>query len=208
MNNTMKGMLMGILTGFVMTFSSDVNAQTDYVINNDGAKIMGEVKSHNVDKVKFIPANEKKAQKFNAEQLKEAYKAGHGVFRSVAAAEGKKPSFMQVLEDGKIKLYEYFKTSTMYGAPAGGFGNGAIGSTYNSTKKRWYAQKDGGEVVEVKSNGIWGSRKNRKDNFFNMIKDNVHVAERYENADKFSFDFVQSLIEEYNALIVKEASKK
>ena len=208
MERFMKGMRISILMLFVTVFASRTYGQTDYIINNDNTKILGEVKSHNVDKVKFIPANEKKVQKFNAQQIKEAYKAGHGVFRSVAVDEGKKPSFLQVLEDGKIKLYEYFKSSTMYGAPAGGFGSGAFGTSYSSPKKRWYAQKDEGEVVEVKSNGIWGSRKDRKDNFLNMIKDNVHVADRYEKADKFSFDFVQSLIEEYNGLIVKEASKK
>lgn len=209
MKRFIKGRPVSILILFVMLFAGKTYGQTDYIINNDNTKILGEVKSQNVDKVKFIPANEKKVQKFNAQQIKEAYKSGHGIFRSVAVAEGKKPSFLRVLEDGEIKLYEYFKSSTMYsGVPAGGYGGGGFGATYNSTKKRWYAQKDNGEVVEVKSNGIWGSRKNRKDNFFNMIKDNAHVAERYEQADKFSFDFVQSLIEEYNGLTVKDAPKK
>lgn len=200
----MKLMLTSILMLFITVFANMLYAQTDYIINNDNTKIMGEVKSHSVDKVKFIPVGEKKVQKFNAQQIKEAYQAGHGIFRSVITANDKKPSFLQVLEDGKIKLYEYYKGTMMYGAPAygGGMAGGGMGfgTVYNNTKKRWYAQKDGGEVVEVKSNGIWGSRKDRKDNFLNMIKDNAHVTGRYEKADKFSFDFVQSLIVEYNNL--------
>lgn len=38
---------------FSLTSGITLYAQTDYVITNDGVKIMGEVKSHNVDKVKF-----------------------------------------------------------------------------------------------------------------------------------------------------------
>lgn len=203
MKKFMKLMLISILMLFVNCFAYQLYAQTDYIINNDNAKIMGEVKSHNVSKVKFIPAGEKKVQKFNASQIKEAYQAGHGVFRSIVTAEGKKPAFLQVLEDGKIKLYEYYEGTMMYSAPMSG---AAGGFAYNNIKKRWYAQKDAEEIVEVKSNGIWGSRKDRKDNFLNMVKDNTHVATRYEKADKFSFDFVRSLISEYNELIAKDGA--
>lgn len=207
MNKMMNLVPVSLLMLFLMGFSNMLYAQTDYIINNDNTKVMGEVKSHSVDKVKFIPVGVKKAQKFNAQQIKEAYQAGHGVFRSVAVSDGKKPCFLQVLEDGEIKLYEYNKGTTMYNAPVygGGMAGGGMGfgTVYNNTKKRWYAQKDGSAIVEVKSNGIWGSRKDRKDNFLNMIKDNVHVKERYEKADKFSFDFVQSLIVEYNTLKAK-----
>lgn len=206
MNNYKKHFIFLFLCISSIGLGSDLYAQTDYIINNDNAKIMGEVKSHNVDKVKFIPAGEKKVQKFNAEQLKEVYQAGHGVYRSIVREEGGSPSFLQVLEDGKIKLYEYYQAgSTMYSAPMAGGGMGFVGGS--GPKKRWYAQKDGGAVADIKSNGIWGSRKDRKDNFLNMIKDNPHVAERYAKADKFSFDFVRSLIVEYNDLKAKEGQK-
>ncbi|WP_448633265.1 hypothetical protein [Pedobacter panaciterrae] len=62
----------------------------------------------------------------------------------------------------------------------------------------WYAQKDNGELVEVKSNQMWGSRKTRKDNFSTLIADNPRILDRYIKEDKFTFDFVRSLIEEYN----------
>lgn len=190
------------LTGF----GSSLFAQTDYIINNDGVKIMGEVKSNNYNKVKFIPDGEKKVQKFNPKQLKESYKAGEGVFRSVVRSKGEAPLFLKVLEDGRVKLYEYFRQSAggYTGGAAGGAGGYFVGG---STQKRWYAQKDEGVLVDIKSNGIWGSRKDRKDNFLNLVTDNAHVTERYKKVDKFNFDFVRSLIVEYNTLKAKEEGK-
>ncbi|WP_316815387.1 hypothetical protein [Pedobacter nyackensis] len=55
--------------------------------------------------------------------------------------------------------------------------------------------------------GMWGNRKDRKDIFLNMVKDNAHVAACYEKADKFKFDFIRSLISEYNDLIAKDGAK-
>ncbi len=54
---------------------------------------------------------------------------------------------------------------------------------------------------------MWGNRKDRKDIFLNMVKDNAHVAACYEKADKFKFDFIRSLISEYNDLIAKDGAK-
>ena len=85
-------------------------------------------------------------------------------------------------------------------APMAGGGYSTMGM-YNSTNKSWYAQKDSSEVVEVKTNQIWGSRQGRKDNFLRLVQDNQHVADRYNAEDKFNFDFVRSLIVEYNGLV-------
>nr|WP_162989011.1 hypothetical protein [Pedobacter schmidteae] len=190
----------------LMGWAGNLYAQSDYVIKHDNTKVMGEIKSHGLSKVKFIPAGEKKAQKFRPEQLKEAYQAGHGVRRSIVREKGGKASFLEVLEDGKVKLYEYYQQGrTMYGPPTAGGGMGFVGGS--APTKKWYAQKDDGIIVEVKSNGIWGSRKGRKDNFLSLIQDNAQVVSRYEKEDKFSFDFVRSLIVEYNAAKAKEIGR-
>ncbi|HMI03900.1 MAG TPA: hypothetical protein VK541_15550 [Pedobacter sp.] len=79
---------------FLLTSGINTYAQTDYIITNNGAKVMGEVKSHNVDKVKFTAAGEKKVQRFNPEDIKEAYKAGHGIFCSMILPGDKSSSFV------------------------------------------------------------------------------------------------------------------
>jgi hypothetical protein len=191
-------------TLMIFLFIGTASGQTDYVINNDNVKIMGEVKSLNFNKVKFIPDGEKKVQKFNARQIKEAYKSGKPKVRSIEMAIGERPLFLDVLEDGKIKLYEYFRSSPGY---AGG-GVGGFGGSAGSNSKKWYAQKGEEKIIELKTNGIWGSRKARRDSFFNMIKDIDKVKERYEKVDKFNFDLVRSLIEEYNNLIISGVDKK
>lgn len=183
----------------------DAQAQSDYIITNDGKKVMGEVKNHNVDKVKFVPAGEKKSLKFKPEDIKEAFKAGHGIFQSQNLPNGKGLSFLQFLENGNIKLYEFFKNgyTSAYGAPIFYGAPGTFMTGRSNPTRYWYARKEGGELVEIKSNQIWGSRKNRKDNFLDLIKDNQHVADRYQNEDKFTFDFVRSLIVEYNGTLAK-----
>jgi hypothetical protein len=183
----------------------DAHAQSDYIITNDDKKVMGEVKNHNVDKVKFVPAGEKKSKKFKPEDIKEAFKAGHGIFQSHNLPNGKGPSFLQLLENGNIKLYEFFKNgyTSAYGAPVSYGASGTFMIAKSNPTRYWYARKEGGELVEIKSNQIWGSRKNRKDNFSELIKDNPHVADRYQTEDKFTFDFVRSLIVEYNSTQAK-----
>lgn len=186
---------------FSLTSSITLYAQTDYVITNDGVKVMGEVKSHNVDKVKFIPDGEKKTKKYKPEDIKEAYKAGHGIFCSLILPGDKKASFLQLLDKGKIELYEFFKNgyTTMYGTPmSNGPSPGPFVGVRSNPVRYWYARKEGGDLVEIKTNMIWGSRKDRKDNFSALIKDNDHVLNRYQTKDKFTFDFIQSLIVEYN----------
>lgn len=207
MNNLTKRLLIALFFAFFTLSTANIFAQTDYVITNDGTKIMGEVKNHGVDKVKFKAAGQEKNKKYKPADIKETYKAGHGVFRSLLTPKSKKKVFLQVLEDGKIKLYEYFKTSTIYGSsmgtPGAGFGGVGYGSTYNMSNKSWYAQKDNGELIDIKTTEIWGSRKERKAKFLNLVQDNAHVADRYKAEDKFNFDFVRSLIVEYNTSATK-----
>ncbi|NQX52088.1 hypothetical protein HQN86_00530 [Pedobacter panaciterrae] len=185
---------------FLFSFAtSKVQAQTDFVIMNDGTKLMGEIKNQNLKKVKFIGSGEKKVRKFGPTDITEVYKTGRETFRSVGLPGNKGRFFLQVLENGRIKLYEYFKGG-MGRTPAvpNSYGGSGLGFGGNGPLQYWYAQKDNGELVEVKSNQMWGSRKTRKDNFSTLIADNPRILDRYIKEDKFTFDFVRSLIEEYN----------
>ena len=177
------------------------SAQTDYIIKKDGVKVMGDVKSYSINKVKFIPVGETKALKYDPDQVNEIFSTKDGIFRSVLLNKDQHRTFLQVLEDGRIKLYRYIVSSGAPGAPmfnGGGFSGMGVG--YSHTKLSWYAQKDGSALIEVKSNSIWGSRKGRKDAFLALIADNEQVTQRYQAEDKFTFDFVRSLVEDYNKL--------
>ncbi|WP_448633264.1 hypothetical protein [Pedobacter panaciterrae] len=69
---------------FLFSFAtSKVQAQTDFVIMNDGTKLMGEIKNQNLKKVKFIGSGEKKVRKFGPTDITEVYKTGRETFRSV-----------------------------------------------------------------------------------------------------------------------------
>lgn len=196
---TLNSITFSTILLFFILLAHQGQAQSDYILNRDGSKVMGEVKNYNLKQVKFVPAGEKKAKKYNTEQVNELYKAGHGTFRALSLKEDKKRVFLHVLEDGKIKLYEFLVKGYVQGAPMyNGLGFSNMGAGYSYKNQRWYAQKEGSKLVDVKSNGIWGSRKDRKDAFSNLIADNPQVTKRYLEKDKFTFDFVMSLVVEYN----------
>ena len=89
MRNLKNLLFVTTLIACIIGTTASLHAQTDYIITNEGTKIMGEVKTHNVDKVKFKAAGEEKTKKYKPKELKEAYKAGHGVFRSVLMPKNK-----------------------------------------------------------------------------------------------------------------------
>lgn len=199
MNIPKATLLFPVLSFFFAILTIGAQAQTDYIIMNDGTKVLGEMKSHTVKKVRFKADGSKKTQRFKPADITEAYKTGNKKFRSVELPNKNGKYFVEVLQDGKIKLYEFFKGAAgyRYSAP-NPYGGAGFATTGNNPAQYWYAQKDGGELVEVKSNQIWGSRKARKDNLSALIADNPQVLNRYNKEDKFTFDFIRSLIEEYN----------
>ncbi|MGN7988928.1 hypothetical protein ACTJKC_16375 [Pedobacter sp. 22226] len=89
---------------------------------------------------------------------------------------------MQRLVRGKIDLLEYYRQS----------GN-------NHVDIVWYASKQNGELFEVKSNRIFGSRSERKDNLYNLISDKPELLEKFKKDDSYSFDAVKDCIKSYNA---------
>lgn len=185
---------------FFSVFTIDpLLAQDDFIINNNGEKVIGEVIKIGFEKVKFRPSTDKKKMKFKPVDIKEAYEEGDGLFRSVFVPKLKKQIFLRVLEDGKIKLYEFYTNSgggASMGITSAGFPHS--GASVRNVQKYWYAEKSG-EIIEVKTNSWWGSRKKRKEDFYNLIQDNEKIAGLYETEQKFSFDFVRFLIKKYNA---------
>jgi len=54
------------------------------------------------------------------------------------------------------------------------------------------------EIIEIKTSKLSLSRKERDEALFALLKDNPKVAERYQSESKFSFDFIKSIISDYN----------
>jgi len=172
-----------------------LSAQDDFIIDVNGTKIVGQANRVEFEKVKFKPLTEQKKIKFKPSELREIFRKKDGLFRSVYVPDKKKQLFLKVLEDGKIRLYEYYKNTKGWGY----FGAGPNPMpNASSVDKNWYAEKNG-ELVEIKTNSWFGSRKARKERFREFIKDNEKILQRYESEQKYSFDFIRLLIADYNS---------
>jgi hypothetical protein len=146
-------------------------------------------------KYKIESTNESKKNKIN--EIKEySITRENQTFRSVVIKNAsaffpKKPLYMTVIEKGKINLYEMIYTNTS--------ANGVSTST-----KVWYVSKNTDTVSELKTTGIFSmdSKKDRKDNFQDLIKDNKAVSDKYLSEKKFSFEAIQNLVHLYNSVVM------
>jgi hypothetical protein len=91
--------------------------------------------------------------------------------------------FVQRLEYGKISLYEQIRTVN------------------NSTITDWYANKNNGPVVMIKTSTamIFGpNHSDRKKEFLNLINDDPKITAAYTAEDSFSFKTIRKYIQQYN----------
>jgi hypothetical protein len=92
--------------------------------------------------------------------------------------------FVQRLEYGKICLYEQI-----------------ISGYNNTTTANWYANKDNGPVVMVKTSGLllFGpDHSDRRKEFLNLINDDAKITSTYTAEDSFSFKTIRKYIQQYN----------
>ncbi len=172
----------------ILTIRANAQQYTDYVITVKGDSIPCNISTPLIGNIKYEGGGMTKPEKIKPDAIKEYYIASKkSLSRSVFKEGTSKPMFMTVVEKGKISLYEMINTNYMYGG----------GSTTTVT---WYVGKGSDYVTDFKSSGLFfaKSRKQRKDNFGEMLKDNQAVYDKYKTEDKFSFKQIQNLVHLYN----------
>lgn len=185
-----KTLILMAITLFAFTAKAQ---QEDYVITTKGDSIKCKVITPFIGSAKYKVEGTAGSKKIKIDEIKEySITRNNQTFRSVVIKNAgaffpKKPVFMTVIEKGKINLYEMIYTTT--GA------NGVSTST-----KVWYVGKNTDTVSELKTTSIFSmdSKKDRKDNFQDLIKDNKEVSDKYSSEKKFSFDAIQNLVHLYN----------
>ncbi len=168
-------------------------AQQDYVITTNGDSIKCKVIIPFIGSPKYKIEGSNESKKIKINEVKEYSIARENqtfravVIKNAGAFFPKGPSYMTVIEKGRINLYEMIYTNTS--------ANGASTST-----KVWYVSKNTDTVSELKTTSIFSmdSKKDRKDNFLDLIKDNKEVSDKYLSEKKFSFDAIQNLVQLYN----------
>lgn len=136
--------------------------------------------------------------KIKPDEIKEYYIARtNTIFGSVITEDRSSTRFLQILEKGKLNLYVYSNTTSGFVPTAGG----GMAMTGPMDHSQWYISKNGGIAKILKGNGLMisgGSRKQRKADFGEMLKDNNLVYQKYIKDDKFDIDQIQNLVHWYN----------
>lgn len=180
----MKLFLRSILCcAMLCAFFSQVKAQQDFLINSKNDTLKGEIKKQFIGFYRFKPEGGTSFNKIPIRETKEFYKVEKEINYLVKVRPDKRsPEFLQRLVKGKIDLFEYYRQS----------GN-------NQVDIVWYASKENGELFEVKSNHIFGSRNDRKDRLYSLISDKPELLEKFKKDDSYSFEAVKECIKLYNS---------
>jgi len=180
------------LIGAIATCSSlSVFAQKDYIVTLQQDTLRGKINSFSDNVLKFRQMDSSSNVKFQLDQLKSVYyHKSKSEYFPVRVPGEKKDLFLKRVESGKIQIYELLRTVYMYSQYGGS----------SSSTRTWYAVKGDAAAVEIKTNKILsGSRKERKDAFYNLIKDDAALAKQFMDVDEFSFDFLQATVKRYNS---------
>ena len=181
-----------LLTGFFCTISYFASAQNDFVVTMENDTIRGQAITGLFGGAvkKFIPVSGGKI-KVKPDKIKEYYISSSQKNMVAKITPGTtREIFLERLEKGSIELYELNRTHYHYSAYGGGT---------TSRQVNWYVSKAGAPIVLLKHNSwLTFSKDRRKNEFFDLIKDNQELADRFTTSDKFSFKEIKSLISLYN----------
>jgi hypothetical protein len=177
----------------ICLFYMNLKAQNkDYIITNTGDTIKcNTIKTVVFGGYKYKTTNNGEFVKIKEQNVKEVYMADKDILTSsVFVGHNPKPIFMTVIEKGKICLFEIQMSSGSYG--------GTI-----SSNTEWFVSKGTDTVTLLKYSGTanlmgFKGRKNRKNDFAEMLNDNKDVYDKYIAEDRFTFTQLRSLIHIYN----------
>ena len=167
--------------------SNSAIAQNDYVITVKGDSVSCKVSIPVFGGVKYKSGTMNTSEKIKPDEIKEYYIARKTtLWRSVFIDSASEPVFMTVVEKGKINLFEL--VTSIYN-----------GRTTTSTVT-WYVSKGSDYVSDLKTSSLFSNkaRKQRKDDFAEMLADNKEVYNKYKSEDKFTFVQIRNLVHLYN----------
>lgn len=169
-----------------IVFPFFASAQNDYVVLENGDTLYGKIKRNLFGKMRIVSPNQE--IKIN-ENVKAYYlsKDSASYYNIMHPVMGEKV-FMYAVGKGEINLYSYSSSITTYN-----------GGTITTTD--WYIEKNGSPLELIKSSGLAGGRKDRKDILRALIADKPEILKLYEENDSFTFNNIRKLINEYNRLM-------
>lgn len=156
----------------------------DFIVSNAGDTLFGRYKKPVFGHSSFVVGG-KKIQL--DPRIYSAYQAKGILFRSVQVSNSTEPTWMECLEDGKIKLYQYiaYKANTRGNNPRSMPGSSTV----------WLAQKNGGPLLNV--NGVMASEDIAKSNLHRLLIGQPKLTAELKSYP-FNTNTVRGLIHAYN----------
>ncbi|MES2798801.1 MAG: hypothetical protein V4638_02190 [Bacteroidota bacterium] len=179
-----------------------------YIINLDGDTIQGFIKadqrcsiagigSSNQNTCAFYvnEADKKPAQKYKPADLK-GYKIADKVYESIKYSGGllKAPNFNLVVQEGAIRMYEWYATKENYASISKQSGETWLQYDARRFDSKQVVAKEGTDPIEVSMLGLSFAKKMPE-----MIADHKELAAKVANKEKgYGFLRIYEVIDEYN----------
>jgi len=115
------------------------------------------------------------------------------IYKSMIKDPNEPPVFMQLLEDGKICLYEELVHGGMSTYSVNGIMYGGFSSSIN-----WYISKNNEPLILIKTSDIAFGEKKRRQILADMFKDDPKLYSEFGAGDDFSKFVIRGSIKHYN----------
>lgn len=172
-------------------------AQQDYFIVKGKDTVYCLFKEKNnfssANKMRFTTENSEKTKTVHLDTVSE-YRERSVVYVKRALPNHTDSTFLQWICRGKIDLYQQAITSVGY--TPGMYGG--VGITTNYTTLDCYAAKGKEPLAEIKTNGIFGSRKERMQRLYDLLADYPELLDKFKARDEYTFETIKALIIRYN----------
>jgi len=169
----------------------------DYIITVKGDSIPCRITDRMFSEVIYIDSKKAIPEKMTWDLVKEFYlNDSNELYRAVYINNYKVPNRLQVIENGKISLYQILETSDSFHAATPTFNS--YSTTHTATT--WYVGKGSDHVKILKFNGLTfeNTRAERKADFAKLLVDNKNVYDKFDAEDDFSFSGIQKIVHLYN----------
>lgn len=163
--------------------------QKDYVVTTGGDTVKCEITKPFLGSPRYNTGAE--STKIRIDEIAAYYQSKeHLKVRAVHTDGHKRSSFMSVIEDGPITLYEEIITN--YNAGTG---------VSTSTKNWFWSTKGSPQANSLKTSSLFlgdKSREERMNDLGELLKDKKEIYDAYIAQKKFSFKQIQKLVHWYN----------
>lgn len=175
----------------LLSFSA-LKAQKDYVVKLTGDTVFGKIRKPLLGSLKFEESDQKDGRNITLHEYKEYYRSKDSTHYVAVKIKGtKKYEFLERIEYGKLQLFVKVVSSP------GSMGPGGVMTGGNSTST-WYAGFNLDSLLEVKTNGLLGSRLQREKNFDTLIGTYPELLENFKKEKDFSFAMIRAYVRKFN----------